>query len=351
MVIRSFIPVLIVSISFFVLLLEMVDLFANLWRYLNQGVGFAAIIHIQLLYLPKCISFALPISVLFSTAYCMGEFYGRNELIAVFGAGVSLFRFIVPFLAAGFILSVFGFLFEENRVIDSYRLKNEMVRDALNQSTTFSNSNITILGENIRIIYHADYYNDQNSTLSGLLIVKRDDKGRFLQRIDADTGVWQDDGWVLNRARVFTLAEGEIAEERFETLQDPELTSTPASFRKISRNVEEMKREDAREWILTLRKAGLPYREALTEYHKRYSFSFAPFIVTLLAGAAGGRFRKNVLLMSLMMSLVFSVVYYVAQMIMILFAKLGYIAPIMGAWSAFFIFLILGTLLLRAART
>jgi lipopolysaccharide export system permease protein len=352
MVVRSFIPVFFVALSFFVLILEMVDLFANLWRYLNQDVLFSQIMLIQFMYLPKCVSFATPISVLFSTAYCLGESYSRNELIAVFGAGIPLFRFVIPLLVMGALVSVFGYFFEEGWVIDTYRQKNEMVKDALNESATFSNSNVTVLGENISTIYHADYYNDQNNSLSGLIVTKRGKDGKFLQRIDAETAVWTEQGvWQLNHVRVFT-AEGDMVQERdFDALTDNELTLEPENFRTVTNNVEEMRVQDAQEWIAKLRRAGLPYRDALTAYYNRFSFMFAPLVVALLSSAIGGRFRRNILLMSLLSSLVFSVIYYVTQMVMRLLAKYGYIAPLAGAWFALILFLILGVLFMRNART
>jgi lipopolysaccharide export system permease protein len=351
MVVRSFIPVFIVAMSFFVLILEMVDLFANLWRYLNQDVPFAQIMLIQLAYLPKCVSFATPISVLFSSAYCLGESYSRNELIAVFGAGIALFRFVIPLLAIGVIFSLLGFVFEEAYVIDTYRRKNEMVKAALNESTTFSNSNVTVLGENIRTIYHADYYNDQNDSLSGLIVTKRNEKGGFLQRIDAENALWEDGVWKLARVRIFTASGAEVREEGFDSFTDPDLTLHPENFRTAANTVEEMKRRDAKEWIDKLRRAGLSYRDALTGYYNRFSFTFAPLVVALLSSAIGGRFRKNILLMSLLTSLVFSVIYYVAQMVMRLLARHGYIAPVVGAWFALILFLFLGVFLMRNART
>jgi lipopolysaccharide export system permease protein len=226
-----------------------------------------------------------------------------------------------------------------------------MVRTVLQHSTTFSNTNVTIIGDDIRIVYHADYFNDQNNTLSGLIVIKRDRDGRFIARIDAETAVWKDTHWQLDKVRSFTLQEGIIREEEHAVYEDPSLSAPPHNFRKITRNIDEMTIEDAREWITALKKAGLPYRESLTEYHKRFSFAFAPFVVAILSSAIGGRFRKNILLMSLLASLCLSVIYYVVQMVMILLAKLGYIAPIAGAWSAFFIFFIVGLFLMRFART
>jgi lipopolysaccharide export system permease protein len=330
----------------------MVDLFANLWRYLNQDVLFSQIMMIQFMYIPKCVSFATPISVLFSTAYCLGESYSRNELIAVFGAGIPLVRFVIPLLAMGALVSVFGYVFEENWVIDTYREKNEMMKDALNESTTFSNSNVTVLGENISTIYHADFYNDQNTSLSGLIVTKRGADGKFLQRIDAETAVWNEEGlWQLHQVRVFTVEGDKVLEKDFDALTDRDLTLAPENFRTITNNVEEMRVRDAREWIDKLRRAGLPYREALTAYYNRFSFMFAPLVVALLSSAIGGRFRKNILLMSLLSSLVLSVVYYVTQMVMRLLAKYGFIAPAAGAWFALFLFLVLGILSMRNART
>ena len=86
--------------------------------------------------------------------------------------------------------------------------------------------------------------------------------------------------------------------------------------------------------IKSLKKAGLPFREQLTEYYRRFSFALTPFIVSIVSSALGGRFKKNILLMSLVVSLVISVGYYVLQMVSVLFAKLGYISPLVGAWGA-----------------
>jgi lipopolysaccharide export system permease protein len=207
------------------------------------------------------------------------------------------------------------------------------------------------LGENISTIYHADYYNDQNDSLAGLIVTKRGEKGGFLQRIDAESALWEDGVWKLARVRIFTAQGEAVRDEAFDSFTDPELTLHPENFREVTNTVEEMKRGDAKEWIDKLRRAGLPYRDALTGYYNRFSFTFAPLVVALLSSAIGGRFRKNILLMSLLTSLVFSVIYYVAQMVMRLLARHGYIAPIIGAWFALVLFLFFGVLLMRSART
>ncbi|HOT62344.1 MAG TPA: LptF/LptG family permease, partial [Treponemataceae bacterium] len=104
--VAQFLPVLAVALSFFVLILELIDLFANLWRYLSAGAPLASVLGVMALYAPKCVSYATPIAVLFASAYVMGNMYARNELSAVFSAGIPLHSLVAPLLALGLVFSL-----------------------------------------------------------------------------------------------------------------------------------------------------------------------------------------------------------------------------------------------------
>jgi lipopolysaccharide export system permease protein len=90
---------------------------------------------------------------------------------------------------------------------------------------------------------------------------------------------------------------------------------------------------------------------ALAEYYHRYSFSTVSLVVMILSISMGGRFKKNILLMSLLASLIAAVIFYVSEMISMMMARLGYIPPFMGAWFPVLVFIVLGILLLRNAKT
>jgi lipopolysaccharide export system permease protein len=66
--IRQFIPVFLVALSMFMFLLVLLDIFVNLWHYLNNQVAISRILLVSFYYLPKSLSFALPISLLFAAA-------------------------------------------------------------------------------------------------------------------------------------------------------------------------------------------------------------------------------------------------------------------------------------------
>jgi lipopolysaccharide export system permease protein len=74
-------------------------------------------------------------------------------------------------------------------------------------------------------------------------------------------------------------------------------------------------------------------------------------IVMILSISMGGRFKKNILLMSLLSSLSSAVIFYVMEMITMMMAKLAYIPVIVGAWFPVLVFILIGLLLLKGAKT
>ncbi len=350
---KTLVPIFVLAILFFVLILQLVDLFANVVQYLEQGVGVQAIIRVQLLYLPRAIAFSLPMAVLFAVSYTVGTLYSNNELISVFGAGVSLFRFCLPALLFGLLLSGFGFWFEENVVIESIKQRDELTRQILNRGQGFSNSNITRLTEGSGLLYNVDFYNDGNQTLVDLFVVERDEAGGVARIVDAEWAERTEGRWVLHEARVYEWNDErsffQVAE--YERYSRDNYTLSPVAFRRRAENIEQMRIEEAEAYLASLIESGQPYRQVLTDYYERYSFAFTPFIVALLSSAIGGRFRKNILLMSLLLSLVLSVVYFVAQMVAAILASLGYIPPLVGAWGGFALFFVAGLVAFQMARS
>lgn len=353
MFIRNIIPVFLVTLLFFVMILQLLDLFANLWRYLQNDVPISQILYLALLYMPKCIILSLPVAVLFSISFTLGNHYASNELISVFGSGISLFQFTYPVFILAFLISLFGLFFEDAVVIKTFKRKNELANELMHTGAGYSRSNVVKLSKGGRVVYYANYYNDKTKTLSGLIYLERREEGGIERRIDAQYARFEEDRWILNKARIFQwTAEGDFLEEDYrEKLQDPVINEEPNVFRKQESNVDEMRLKEAKEYIAFLARNKLPLLEAKTDYYNRYAFSLTPLIVAIISSALGGRFKKNILLMSLLLSLVIGVAYYVIQMVTVILAKLGYMPPVIGAWFGVILVLILGSYLFYNAKT
>lgn len=351
MLLRAFVPVLLIALLFFVTILQLVDLFEDITSFIDREVPFSDVFRAQALYIPRSLHFALPMALLFAVSFTLGTLYSRNELIAVFGAGISLRGFVLPLVLIGALFSVGSFYFEDRVVIETLRDKGQLERALLNVSASRSNSNVTRLGGGARLLYHGDFYNDETQTLSGALFVERDEAGEVVRIVSARSARFSEDRWHAQSARVFERTADGLVERYAEQEPLDSFQLQPAAFRRVGRDVDEMRIDEAREWIDSLRSAGLPYREDLTKYHERFSFALTPFIVVLIATAIGGRFRKNILLMSLLVSLIVSVVYYVTQMVSGLLAYSGALSPLLGAWAGVLLFVGIGFALIRLSRT
>ncbi|MCL2184988.1 MAG: LptF/LptG family permease [Treponema sp.] len=346
---RQFFPIFLIALSMFVFLLILIDLFSNLVRYLNNEVPINIILQIAVYFIPKCISYAMPISLLFAAAYTLGDLYAKNELTTVFSSGMPFWRFSISLIIVGLFASVLSFFHDDFLVIPTLKIKNELSRKALNQHVTESNSDIVIRAKNGTIIYAVDYFDYERLILNTVNIIEMDSTGKFISKISAPSAEWKTNFWDFRNAVIYKYDNDII---RMAALDYTEYYNEhPDTFRRSAVIVEELSAKDAGLLVRDLRSAGLPYSHVQANYYHRFSFAAASVIVMILSISMGGRFRKNILLMSLFTSLSVAVVYYIAEMLSMTLAGLNYIHPIVGAWFPVLIFIILGLLLLRSAKT
>jgi lipopolysaccharide export system permease protein len=346
--VKQFLPIFVVASVMFVLLLALIDLFGNIFRYLNYQVPVREILRISLFYLPKCFSYALPISLLFAAAYTLGDLYARNELTSIFSSGIPFWRFSLPLVIIGISASAFAFCFEDAAVIPTLRIKNTLSRQYLRQEQQESNSDVVIKTKGGDLIYAVDYFDYTALILNGVSIVEQNGGG-FVSHVRAPRAAWTGEYWLLSNAVIYQW-EGDLL--RVRPLEETQAyREDPETFRRNAVNVEDLRFVDARLLVEDLKRAGLPFIRAQADYYHRLSFSAASLVVIVLSISMGGRFRKNILLMSLLASLSVAVVFYVMEMISMMLARLGYIPPLAGAWFPVGIFIIIGFLLLGSSKT
>ena len=346
---RQFFPFFLIVWGMFVFLLSLIDLFANLVRYLNNEVPFLEIMRICLFFLPKAVSYSLPIALLFAGAYTLGTLYYRNELTTVFASGIPFWRFSAPLVLVGVLSSVFLFFFEDIVVIPTYKVKNDLTRQALRQFRTEQNADIVIKARGGYLIYYIDFFDQHSLILNGVSIIERNPAGGLISHIRASSASWNGSYWDLRNAVIYQY-ENDMIRIR-PLLHSSYFQEHPDIFTRSAVNVEELRAMEARLLVEDLRNAGLPFTSALTNFHHRFSFSVVPLIVTILSIPMGGMFKKNILLMSLLTSLCAAVVFYVMEMVSMAMAGLGHIPPVIGAWFPIGSFMIIGLFMLKKAKT
>ncbi|MDR1470204.1 MAG: LptF/LptG family permease [Spirochaetaceae bacterium] len=348
-ILRHFIPVFFVAAGMFVLLFLLVDLFMNMVPYLDNFATMNQILLVSFYYIPKSFTFALPVSLLFAVAYTLGDLYARNELTTVIASGVPFWRLTAVFMVIGFFMSIFAFFFEDNVVIPTYKIKNTMTRTLKGQQIQENNSDIVIKTHGGNRVYSVDFYDYENLVLNGVSVIEKDDNGNFLLQIRAPSARWFEGHWVFSNAVIYSWQDGTITVNTL--IPSDKYDEDPELFKRGAVNPAELSAKDAAALADDLQEAGLPYTAALADVYHRYSFSTVSFIVVILSISLGSHFRKNILMMSLLVSILSAVLFYVVEMVTMMMGRLGYLSPFLGAWLPVFLFVILGVVLVRYAKT
>ncbi len=338
------------ALVFFTVSIILSDLLINLSKLAPLGVGLDKILLLSLLFVPQSVSWSLSPALLFAVAFVLGNLYSHNELVVVFGSGISLRQFTAPLFLIGVVASLFLFFWNDRGVIGAESQRQELNR-SLQGLSNKNNSNVAFLSDGGKLLYSAAFYNDQTRSLTGVVLVKKDETGTFLWRLDADWADWTQDRWLFHKVKTYTSEEPTMGYRYDDQWSDPQIADPPESFQKKNIEMNELTFGQALAYVQTLKKAGLPSAEPETDTYQRISFSFSPFVVIWISAALGGRFRKNVLLMSLLVSLLVSASYIILQMVFGLLSKTDLVPPWMGAGTGVLVGSLAGAVLFSRAKT
>ena len=260
---KRFIPIFFGSIGFFSLVLMLVDLLMNLWKFIQNEAAAKEVAYLMLLYLPKTIWYSVPLGILFAVSYTLSDLYAGNELTAVFAGGVSLIRFTAPLLIFSFFMSFALFFFDDLLVVPTYAKKLALQDTLLGEEKTLDNESVVVLSDNSLIIYNAAEYSDEDKSLRNLRLVFRTEKHALDAIISSDFALWNKDEnvWMLQNPVQYEYKDGTLIFSAASRERLSRLTEPAETFRSSAVSVEQIATKDAKIYIEHLKRVGLPFNE------------------------------------------------------------------------------------------
>jgi lipopolysaccharide export system permease protein len=180
-------------------LVILLDLLANSDEIIERGPGIAATLgRYSLLRLPGVLSQVIPVSVLLATLTMLVGLARHSELVAIFASGVSHFRLILTLLPTVLLVAVAQFLIEDralppaNAELRAWGVgdfEDFTAKDA--QGMTWFRQN----GNFVRVREVAD----GRGSLSDIAIFRRDEAGRLIEKIEAESASYADRTWILEK--------------------------------------------------------------------------------------------------------------------------------------------------------
>jgi len=104
--VKQFLQTVLFGLLAFALIFVVIDMMENLDDFIDQDVPYELILNYYLVFIPEIIRLMTPVAVLLAALFTAGKMSNLNELTALRAGGVSLYRFMTPFIITSFIISL-----------------------------------------------------------------------------------------------------------------------------------------------------------------------------------------------------------------------------------------------------
>lgn len=344
---RRFTAVLLTALLAFILVFIVVDLVENVDRFIDRKTPIQDVVRYYLFYIPYIVILTLPVAMLIAVLFSVGNLARYNELTAMKASGLSLYRILFPVLRLAFLISLMAMIFGET-IVPETNARYLDIKRGTRQPSPAQRDNIFLQDRNEKVIFVHHYDAEQRT---GQEISIQQYQGNTLRRrIDAESMIWTDEGWILQNATVREFSGDQENITRFQTLNSPFLTLLPQDFARPKRNPEEMGYFELSDYIRRIQRAGGDARRWLVDLQLKISFPFANFIIVLFGAPLASTRKRTGKALSFGLSLFICFIYYSGVKAGQVLGREELLPPLLAAWVPNLLFMVLGVLLFAKAH-
>ena len=299
----------------------------SVYRY--QNLPMTTILKVIPYFLPRALTFTIPLTVLIASVQTYGRLSSDNEITAVRVGGIHIYHLLSPVIFLGIMLSLLSVHFNGSIVPESIQQWKKITRSSFDQVLTSmrtGNHEIHLQRRDMTLTANED------GTFSNLLIVQPGFEGGENEKIMAKSAYVsidaEDEKLYLNLEEGTFVRGGAFA--RFDRF--PLAFTLSEQQKKVRRP---QKEATLAELDYRLRRSDLEeyHADISTEYHKRLSLSLARFVFALLGAPMGILFRRGGRMAAFFVSfLVVLVVYYPLLLLGEAISADGKVPAALGMW-------------------
>ncbi len=316
------------GVSIFVLSLDVVAYAKEILALGSGGIGIVA--EYMLMRAPGTLATFLPISMLLALLLVLTELSYRNEVPALWSAGLSPFRMTVMLLPLGFLAGGLHFLLSDRAIPAAAPVLREWGVGDYGEKKLKVGERDPIWMRSGGDILRAGTANADSTRLADVVIFRRDATGLLREQIFASQAILEGDRW--NLKDVIVYYRDNLPPDRLSALVYSGAMK-PAAAGARSGDPEEMSLADLGYFIDN---AGFGIRPAWvyeTWWHKRLSLFFSALVMIGICVPLATRFRRGGGIGALFAAGVgIGFIYFVVDGIALTMGELGFVTPWLAAW-------------------
>jgi lipopolysaccharide export system permease protein len=325
------------------LIFILVDLFENLDKFIDNKLSLGAVFNYYLYFIPEIIRLITPIAVLLATLFTAGGMVNFNEIIAVKNAGISLVRFMAPFLVVGFIITMISLYFNNWIVPEANKQKFFIERNSLGKNKNVVGLNKLYFQDSKNQLILIDQFSevDLSANRVSIQLYNPDSLNQMIKRVDAAQMKWDGGKWYLLKAaeRNFTTEKEEL--KSYDSIPATgieglnKINLVPSQITRKQLKPEEMNYGELEEFITSMKKGGQNTDRQMVDFYSKISFSFASLNIIIFGiSISTGSKRRKGLALQFGISILVSFVYLGFIKISQSFGYNGDLNPMFTAWLA-----------------
>jgi lipopolysaccharide export system permease protein len=376
--IRQFLFVLLFSLTAFWLIFVIVDLVENLDKFIDRHATLLVVAKYYLFYTPYIVVLALPVAMLLSCLFSLGQMAKHNELTAMKSAGISLYRILSPLFVLSFVISLLTLVVGESVIPFTYQKMMETKTVEIEKGKR----NLDLLLQDVfvqgsgGIIFHLASY-DTKAKMGTDVLVQRFEDNRIKEEIQAKKVNWTGNGWLFENGveMVFSdslastpaldsvgrtessppptekrIVTGIEKYEAFDKLLRLDLKIKPEALTKRQKKPDEMGYFELYQYVKVKERSGQLVAKEATDLDLKISFPLVNFIIVLFGAPIAANPKRSGLAIGFAISLFIAFVYYTLIRMAQSFGYSGKLPPLLAAWVTNILFALLGIVLLIRAK-
>lgn len=341
--VKQFIQTILFGLLAFTLLFVVIDMMENLDDFIDQNVPGMLILQYYLVFMPEIIRLVTPVAVLLSSLFTAGKMSSLNEITAIKAGGISLYRFMAPFIIVSFFISLMSVYIGGYLVPMANKHKVFIEQTYMKKGIVYFGSNIFFQDTKSRIVT-INYYDIANKQAHQISIQEFNpvDKTRLIKRTDALRMKFDEQKkcWTLMNGTIRTISDTTEVLQKFIEYEYYGLNFKPDDVMKKQRKPEEMSLTELSEFAAEQKRTGNDPTSILIEYQSRIAYAFASVVVVFFGLPISANRRRGGLAIQFGINLLITFVYLVFMKVSQAFGKNGVLDPLITAWIANFIFLV-----------
>ena len=290
-VVLEILPPFLLGLAAFTMILLIARILKLVELVETRGVPFLEIAKLFALILPTFLEMTVPMALLLAIFLGLGRLSGDHELLALKASGISPTQVLLPIAAVALAVSLITLLLTTLvRPAANLALKKELYTIAKNRVGTALKENV-FNDDFPRVLIYVDELVPPGDTSQGVLIVDRRNPARENIIFSKVALIVSDEESNTIDLKLFdgALYEREkqrpsFSQTRFNTYDlKLEFDEAFSPIRKKERGPKEMSLRRLGKSIQLKESKGLRPTAELIELHQRFSFAFAPLVLSLLA--------------------------------------------------------------------